>query len=335
MPRKSRIDAPGALHHIIARGIERKSIFRDNKDRNSLLERLSDIIAGSETKCFAWSLMQNHFHLLLKTGTTSISHIMRRLLTGYAVNFNRRHRRYGHLFQNRYKSILCQEDSYLMELVRYIHLNHLRAGIVKGLRELDKYPYCGHSAILGKQKNDWQDIEYVLGFFDENISTARRQYRLFVHKGISQGRRPDLIGGGLIRSYGGWSGVLALRKAKSYQKGDERILGDGEFVEQVLASAEENLDRIYYLKAKGFELEDVLNRVADLMHMEPEEVMASGKHQRTVCARSLLCYWASSELEISQTFLAEKLKISQPAVSLAVNRGKEIAKINHYSLIEK
>ncbi|GAF80817.1 unnamed protein product, partial [marine sediment metagenome] len=90
-----------------------------------------------------------------------------------------------------------------MELVRYIHLNHVRAGIVKGLKELDKYPYCGHSFILGKQKNDWQDIEYVLGFFDENISTARPQYRLFVHKGIAQGRRPDLIGGGLIRSYGG------------------------------------------------------------------------------------------------------------------------------------
>jgi len=96
MPRKSRIDAPGALHHIIARGIERKSIFRDNKDRNNFLERLSDIIAGTETKCFAWSLMS--IHLLLKIGTASISHIMRRLLTGHAVNFNRRHRRYGHLF---------------------------------------------------------------------------------------------------------------------------------------------------------------------------------------------------------------------------------------------
>ncbi len=109
----------------------------------------------------------------------------------------------------------------------------------------------------------------------------------------------------------------------------------GEFVEQVLASAEENLKRKYYLIAKGFELEDVVKRVANLMNMEPEGVMASGKHRRTVCARSLLCYWATSELEISQTFLAEKLKISQPAVSLAVNRGKEIAKINHYSLIEK
>ena len=87
---------------------------------------------------------------------------MRRLLTGYAIYFNRRHRRYGHLFQNRYKSILCQEDPYFLELVRYIHLNPLRANIVKDLRSLDKYPYTGHSALMGRFENDWQDMDYVL-----------------------------------------------------------------------------------------------------------------------------------------------------------------------------
>ena len=102
MPRKSRIDAPGALHHIIARGIDRKNIFKDDKDRDNFLERLGDIIAETQTSCFAWALIPNHFHLLLKTGATPISTVMRRLLIGYAVSFNRRHGRYGHLFQNRY-----------------------------------------------------------------------------------------------------------------------------------------------------------------------------------------------------------------------------------------
>ena len=92
MPRKSRIDAPGALHHIIARGIDRKKIFRDHADQHGFLERLNDILSDTQTKCFAWSLMPNHFHLLLKTGSTPISHVMRRLLTGYAVNFNKRYR---------------------------------------------------------------------------------------------------------------------------------------------------------------------------------------------------------------------------------------------------
>jgi REP element-mobilizing transposase RayT len=120
VPRKARIDAPGALHHIIVRGIEKSKIFKDHADRQSFIERIGDI------PCYAWALMPNHFHLLLKTGLTPNATIMRRLLTGYAVYFNRRHRRRGHLFQNRYKSILCQEYNYLLELVRYIHLNPLR-----------------------------------------------------------------------------------------------------------------------------------------------------------------------------------------------------------------
>jgi putative transposase len=106
MPRKARLDAPGALHHIIVRGIERRKIFKDDSDRDNFLNRLGGILRDSQTRCFAWALMSNHFHLLLRTGLVPISDVMRRLLTGYAVSFNLRHRRSGHLFQNRYKSIL-------------------------------------------------------------------------------------------------------------------------------------------------------------------------------------------------------------------------------------
>lgn len=137
MPRKSRIDAPGALHHIIVRGIELSLIFRDDDDRNHFLERLGKLLRETQTPCLAWALIPNHFHLLLKTGQVPIATLMRRLLTGYAVYFNHRYRRHGHLFQNRYKSILCEEDVYLLELVRYIHLNPLRAGIVKKLENGD------------------------------------------------------------------------------------------------------------------------------------------------------------------------------------------------------
>jgi len=164
MARKSRIDAPGALHHIIARGIERSKILRDDTDRNNFLEQLSGILKESSTLCFAWSLIPNH--LLLRTGDVPIATVMRRLLTGYAVFHSRRHRRRGHLFQNRYKSILCQENTYLLELVRYIHLNPIRAGILKDMKALDRYPYTGHSALMGKINGDWQAIEWVLRLFD-------------------------------------------------------------------------------------------------------------------------------------------------------------------------
>lgn len=153
MPRQPRLDAPGLLQHVMARGIERREIFRDDKDRNSFLERFAIILEETQTQCYAWALIPNHFHILLRTGPISLSKVMRRLMTGYAVTFNKRHKRSGHLFQNRYKSVVCEEDLYLLELIRYIHLNPLRARLVKDLKELDKYTWTGHSAILGRRKN--------------------------------------------------------------------------------------------------------------------------------------------------------------------------------------
>ena len=140
MPRQARIDTTGALHHIIARGIERRTIFNDDEDRDAFTDRLGTILDQTGTECYAWALVPNHFHLLLRTGSTPIALVMRRLLTGHAISFNRRHRRSGHLFQNRYKSILCQEDACLLELVRYIHPNPLRAKMVADMDALDKYP---------------------------------------------------------------------------------------------------------------------------------------------------------------------------------------------------
>ena len=127
----------------------------------------------------------------------------------------------------------------MRELVRYIHLNPLHGRLVEDYNTLCKYPYCGHSVILGRRKNSWQDIEYILPLFNEKVATARRRYREFGQKGIAQGRKPDLVGGGLLRSHGGWDSLKALRKAGVHQKGDERILGESTFVEQVLSESNE------------------------------------------------------------------------------------------------
>jgi len=132
------------------------------------------ILNESKTACFAWSLMTNHFHLLLRTGPVPISTVMRRLLTGYAMHYNRRHRRSGHLFQNRYKSILCQEDSYLLELVRYIHLNPLRAKLVTSMAKLDRFAYTGHSVLMCKYSHNWQDATYVLLRFGKRVDSGRK-----------------------------------------------------------------------------------------------------------------------------------------------------------------
>jgi putative transposase len=334
MPRSARIDAPGVLHHIMIRGIERRNIFTDDKDRDDFLTRLEKLLPATKTSCFAWAFMPNHAHFLFRTGNVPIATLMRRLLTGYAVYFNHRHKRSGQLFQNRYKSILCQEDAYLTELVRYIHLNPIRAGLVKTIEVLRKYPYCGHSVLLGNRKREWQDADYVLNYFGKQRSQARRHYEAFVSEGIPQGRREDLVGGGLIRSLGGWSAIQATGLKGSHMKSDERILGDGDFVEEVLSETEEKFERRYAIRRRGYDLEKIAERAAMVCAVEVDDIYTKSKQPTKVRARSLFCYWASSELGISYLELARRIGISGPGIGYCAERGKLIAQVNGYQLLE-
>ena len=335
MPRLARLDAPGILHHIMIRGIERQDIFRSNKDRDDFVERLSIILPETKTSCYAWVLMSNHAHFLFRSGKTGISTVMRRLLTGYAVSFNHRYSRHGQLFQNRYKSIICQEDTYLQELVRYIHLNPLRANIVSNLTELNKYPYCGHGILMGRHKQQWQDKKYVLGYFGKNVSRAKKAYLDFVKSGVEQGRRAELVGGGLIRSLGGWDAVKKNRLDKpSRIKGDERILGDSEFVMQVLDGADEQYERRYKLKALGYDSVKVEHKVLGLFGIAKEELYSGSRKKSISEARSVFCYWCVRELGESMTSIAKLLGLTQPAVGYAVDRGERISKSRQIKLIE-
>jgi putative transposase len=234
MPRQARLDIPGLVHHVMARGIEGRDIFTNKADHEEFLQRLADILSGNGgPTLYAWALLSNHFHLLIRPAEIHLSTIMQRLMTGYALNFNKHHRRIGHLFQNRYKSIVVEEDLYFLELVRYIHLNPLRAGMVNSLEALEKYTYTGHGVILGKREYPIQNVEYVLSCFSSKRESALEAYRAFVEAGAKQGVREDLRGGGLIRSAGGVVALLA-RNSDEHEAADERILGNGYFVESVL-----------------------------------------------------------------------------------------------------
>ncbi|MDJ0817179.1 MAG: transposase [Desulfobacterales bacterium] len=322
MPRKARIDAPGALHHIIFRGIEGNAIFKDLLDYRNFLERLGTILEETDTPCFAWALLTNHVHLLLRTGLRPISTIMRRLLTGYAQQFNRRHKRSGHLFQNRYKSFLCEEDVYFQELVRYIHLNPIRASMVKDLKALNTHPNSGHAVLMGKIKHDWQDTDSVLYLFDDTIRKARSAYLSFVAKGVDQGRRPELVGGGLLRSHGGWTALKALQSAGIWVMGDERILGSSDFVETVLRRAEEQYEKRTLAQAHGMDLEQLIIAVADHMEIDPILICSSSRQRAVAKARAIICWVAADRLNISGAEVARKLELSPSAVSKLVSRGR-------------
>ena len=219
---------------------------------------------------------------------------MRRLLTGYAVTFNRRYHRHGHLFQNRYKSILCQEDSYFLELVRYIHLNPLRANLVADFSKLNRYRYSGHSRLTGEIVNEWQATEDVLLRFGKGVTAAQKKYAEFVEEGIVQGRRDDLTGGGLIRSAGGWKEIKIMRSLNIRLQSDERIPGDSDFVERVLKDAEEALDRKQQYRLDGFGFDQVLQLVSKLYCLETNEILMNGK-QPLRCRHAVCCVSGWSE----------------------------------------
>lgn len=325
MARKARIDAPGAIQHVIVRGIERKAIFRDNRDRNNFLERLGTVLSETSTPCYAWALMTNHLHLLLRTGLVPLATVMRRLLTGYAQQFNRRYQRHGQLFQNRYKSILCEEDPYLLELVRYIHLNPLRAKEVSDLQALKSHPFSGHCVLNGTRDYDWQYKDYVLRLFAKTERQAVRAYNGFVAAKAAEGRRPELVGGGLLRSIGGWSALRALRSQGSRVKGDERILGSSDFVEMVLEKANERMEREMMQQARRVRLDTLVAQTAEYYKIHLDELRTKSKASNIVTARAVLCYLAVRKLNISCADVARNLNIAPSTVSKAVNRGLSLA----------
>ncbi|MEW6570749.1 MAG: transposase [Nitrospirota bacterium] len=318
MPRQARLDFPGTLHHVIVRGIEKKKIVSDDRDRNSFISRLGKVATETGTVIYAWTLMTNHAHILLRSGKEGLSQLMRRLLTGYAVTYNLRHGRYGHLFQNRYKSIICDEDAYLLELVRYIHLNPIRAGVIKSMAELDRYRYCGHSVLMGRVAHEWQDRDYILIQFGNKEGEAKKRYREFVEAGIKEGGRPELVGGGLVRSQGGWSQVLTLRRKGKREMSDERILGSGVFVERILQETEERVRQQFRALKSGKNIEEIIRAACRKEGISQAELQGGSRRGRIPEVRTKIARKLVKEDGVIMAEAARYLGVSTSALSKAM-----------------
>ena len=236
---------------------------------------------------------------------------MRRLLTGYVVRFNRRHNRHGQLLQNRYKSIVCEEEPYLLELVRYIHLNPLRAGLVADMTELDRYPWSGHAVLMGQHELEGQELLEILQRFGRNPSQSRQSYRQFIADGIKVGRRKDLVGGGLKRSMGKINGE------GDYENFDERILGSGSFVDS-LQQEEQLKDKI---KSK-ITIPELVKSVCEVLRLEPEAVRRPSKCRELAEARGIVCYIACCKLGYRGNEAGRELQLGPAGVSIASRRGE-------------
>lgn len=320
MPRLARLDAPGILHHVMGRGIEGNKIFLNDSDCDDFISRLAAVAKDSALAIYAWALLPNHFHLLCKTERQPLASSMRKILTGYAVNFNLRHSRQGHLFQNRYKSIVCQEDRYLKELVRYIHLNLLRAGLVNDFNELNSSPWSGHSALMGKIERNWQDCAYVLSFFGDGRN-QRKAYLHFVKQGLPMGHRPELVGGGLIRSLGDWSAVMALRKRNERQASDQRILGDDQFVQDVISGLDDMVKKNLRLSGQRPDIAELTSRICKKHNISQVELCSGSRRQKVVEARRILSWIAVRELGYSGAEVARYLGVTTSCVNRSVSSG--------------
>lgn len=255
------------------------------------------------------------------------------VLGGFAGNYNRRHRRSGYVFQNRFKSILCDENSYLLELIRYIHLNPIRAKVVENLSDLSQYPWTGHAGILGRHGQEWHLIEEVLLLFGRSRHKAQQRYVDFMEAGILDSATKNLSGGGLVRSYGGWESICRYRKEHLLCIGDERILGESSFVEQVLEADEIEIELKSRLARDGWNLEKLIAHVCRRSCVRQAELLARSRNGSVSEAKAIICYLGVEKLGLKSRELADRLRISQPAVSKWISKGRESDKENNWSEI--
>jgi REP element-mobilizing transposase RayT len=285
MARRIRLDAPGAAHHVMVRGIDGERIFRDPDDYQDFVDRFVRILPLEGAPCFAWALMPNHGHFVIRTNEGGLSRIMRRLNTSYAQRFNRRWARRGYLFQNRFRSRLVTDDADLMGLVRYVHLNPLEAGLAPSLAALERFPWCGHGALMGSRPGlPFEAVADTLALFAEDVATARRRLRQWMAADASE-RHVD---------------PTAAPAAES----PPRFLAPGFEAEGTIG------------------LEALLAAARRHYGVREDQLRSGRKKPEIVRVRAVVAYWAVVHLRIPTAPVAAALGISPSTVSACVDRGR-------------
>jgi REP element-mobilizing transposase RayT len=264
MPRHPRNDYPDAVHHVYARGNEKRVVFLDDRDGDFFLSRLKKNLARWEIRCIAWALMPNHFHLLVRCPKGNLASLMQCLLTGYSLYFNKRYQRVGHLFQNRYKSEALTREGHYRELLRYIHLNPVRAGILSSMEELSRYPWTGHRGIVWERDCDWQDMETVREMFRSPRRSWQREYLDFLEAGI----RP-------------------LKKVS--HTGMDRSSQGEDFQEREISSISGDPPAMFF---------EILESIYAFTGISLDEIKSKGRSARIIHARRLLLASCRDELKV-------------------------------------
>lgn len=295
MARKPRIHAPGLLYHVICRGNQRQQVFFDEQDYRAYLHRLAEVHADLPFRLYAYVLMKNHVHMLIEVGNIPLSQIMQILQQRSSQHFNLKYKKSGHLFEGRYKAIVCQRDEYLLTLVRYIHLNPIRAKIV---RDPSDYPWSGHNSYLAKKCDPWLDRDAILMQFSKNRETAQHKYKQFILAGTDEGHREDL-----------------------YELKEQQVLGDDDFVMTLPLGA---LGETIIRDTKLYPLKDIERIVCKEFGMDEKELRIKNIKKASL-ARGIFCALARDEGH-SQKNLASYLKYTEDNLSHLFRRIRHVLK---------
>jgi putative transposase len=265
MARKPRISYPGALHHVIVRGNHKEEIFLYDRDRKKFIALLEEYHERYLFKCYAYSLMPNHIHLLIEEGDIPLAKIMQGINQSYTQYFNTRYEKVGHLFQGRYKPILVDKERYLLVVVRYIHLNPMRALLVK---RPEDYRWSSHRIYISSEEESFIDKDFVLSLFGNTRKEAVQRYITFIYEGIGQKASPEFESG--------------------------NFLADDEFIENVIKKND------YCCKEKAeVSLDDIAAIVAETFNIDKQQVFSKSQRVRVSFVRGVIGYLAREIADIS------------------------------------
>jgi len=311
MPRKSRITVPGAIHHIMARGNEGKQIFSDDEDREFFLNNLEQNLRQSGYLLYAWCLMGNHYHLLLRVNESPLGNFMRQVNSRYAQYFRKKSKTRGYFFQDRYKSIVSQDQNYIEQMVRYIHLNPVRAGICKTLKELDNYPWSGHSVLMRSRTLSVQNTQDVLLCFARNKSEALMLYRSFLKDGLKN--EPELHT--VIRQ--------SNRDSENIHHTGCWVIGNREFVAKAVMLDKEKRTRLREFARSDVTLDSIALKITRRYGLTREDIKTRGRENKQSRARKEFSFTAHRRYQFPVCEIARYLNISPQSVSNLIKQGNK------------
>jgi len=312
MPRKARVTIPGAIHHVMSRGIEGCAIYRNDYDRQFFVNLLARAMERSEYLLYAWALMDNHYHLVVRINDFPLAAFMRSINSPYAQYFRKSTRLRGYLFQDRYKSIATQDQRYIEELVRYVHLNPLRGGICKDLPSLNHYPWCGHSAVMGNRPCTFQNTTDVLRKFGTNQAEARERYLQFVKQGTGE-QTP------FIESVRQCNQEIETNQSTSCW-----VIGNKEFVKEALTKANDSRIRVAQHAVYRKSLDELATEICSHFELQPDDLLIKGRKSARSRARKAFAFAAYRKLNFKVADIAGFLKVSSAAVSKLVKDEADV-----------